>query len=297
MKLGALRTPRPRAIPLGDALQLRPQAVRTVAVRAVLALLATAALVGAIVVSRDAQGDRTNLFGSRRSGVVVIDASASIGGPARTRIGRAFRRLGEARSSFGLVFFSDVAYEAVPPGTPATELRSLVRFFAPSPREEFRRFRRRFLNRPAPRRETNPWTSLRGGTRISTGLGVARQMLKREGDLAAGVLLISDLDNSAFDGAALTRMLDLYKRERIPMRVLGLNPSPEDTAFFEGVLGRESMVSSAELAPRPAGDRANDVESSSEFPFVLVGIGLALLLALAANEHWSARLRWRGGRA
>ena len=283
-----------RAIPLSDAVELRAQARRTLAVRVLLAALAAAALTGAILVSREAKGEPVQLFGGGDSGVVVVDLSASVGATPHPRIGRAFRQLVAARSSFGLVFFSDVAYEALPPGTRWTELRPLLRFFTrrPPPAPVGSGVPRR-LERPA----ATPWTGLRGGTRISTGLALAREILRRDGATDAGVLLVSDLDDSLFDTSALTRTLAEYEREQIPLRVLGLSPSRDDQEFFERIVGEEAIVSSAELAPRREGRQAGALETSDAFPAALVAAALVLLLALAANEHWSVRLRWRGGAA
>ena len=61
--------------------------------------------------------DGRTFFSEAKSSVVVIDISGSIGPQSRALIGRTLRRLLDARNSFGLVFFSDTAYEAVPPGT------------------------------------------------------------------------------------------------------------------------------------------------------------------------------------
>ncbi|MFN2470391.1 MAG: vWA domain-containing protein [Gaiellaceae bacterium] len=277
------------AIPLADARSLRGQARRTVVVRAALGLLALAALASAIAVSRDANASETRLFAGRDSGVLVVDLSASIGAEPHARIGRALRRLLDAGSPFGLVFFSDVAYEALPPGMSAQELRPLLRFFTPRPRRPD--FRRRF--RPARRPTENPWSALRGGTRISTGLALARRILRREGDASAGVLLVSDLDNSLFDNSALTRTLSLYRADGIPLRIVGLSPSRDDQRFFERVVGENALVSSVELAPRTDEGGAKRVAVAAAFPTALVAALLALLGLLAANEHWCARLRWR----
>ena len=285
-KLGARR----RAIPLADTAELRAQAGRTLAVRVLLGALAAAALVGAVLVSRDARGEQTQLFAGHGSGVLVVDLSASVGATPHARIGRAFRQLVASRSSFGLVFFSDVAYEALPPGTRWTELRPLLRFFTRRPRPASVGGRPRRFERPAP----SPWTGLRGGTRISTGLALARQILRRDGARDAGVLLVSDLDDSLFDTSALTRTLSDYEREDIPLRVLGLSPSRDDQEFFERIIGKQAIVSSTELAPSREGREANVVKASDAFPAALVAAALVLLLAVAANEHWSTRLRWRG---
>ncbi|MBD0347579.1 MAG: VWA domain-containing protein [Thermoleophilia bacterium] len=293
MRLRPIRGRGRRAIPLADAVELRAQVRRTLAVRIVLGMLAAAALAGALVVSRQARPEQTHLFGGHQSGVLVVDLSASVGITPHARIGRAFRQLVGARSSFGLVFFSDVAYEALPPGTRWTELQPLLRFFTARPSRP--RDERRVPRRPR-RLGNNPWSGLRGGTRISTGLALAREILRRDGVTEAGVLLVSDLDNSPFDRSALARTLADYERESVPLRVLGLSPSRDDVEFFERVVGEHALVSTPELAPRSNGREAA-VRTSAAFPAALVTAAVVLLLALAANEHWSARLRWKGGPA
>ena len=71
----------------------------------------------------------------------------------------------------GLILFSDTAYQALPPGTPVTELGSFERFF---------RIARPTSPGLQPQPPRSPWTSsFSAGTRISTGLSLAL-------DVAAG---------------------------------------------------------------------------------------------------------------
>jgi hypothetical protein len=254
-------------IPLADAGRLRRQVRRTTAVRVVLAALAVACLVAAILVSRDAGGTKRTFFSNARSSVVVIDTSGSIGPLARSLI--------------GLVFFSDSAYEAVPPGTRWTELEPLLRYFEPPPGEGARRI------------NETPWSEFRGGTRISSGLAVARSMLQRQHAAGAGVLLISDLNNSIFDVPALTTTLSQYVTDKIPLRVIGLNPAPRNRIIFERLMGPSVIVEDAELAPPEAAGGGSVVTSSVGPSRALTFAALALLIVLGAFEHWAARLRWR----
>jgi hypothetical protein len=268
-------------IPLADAAQLRTQARRTLAVRAVLAGLAVGCLVAAILVSRDAGGTRRTFFTNARSSVVVIDTSGSIGPVARSLIGRTLRKLLAAHSSFGLVFFSDTAYEAVPPGTRWTELEPLLRYFEPPPEDRSRR------------RQDTPWAEFRGGTRISTGLALARTILRQGHAGDAGVLLISDLNNSIFDAPALTQTLTQYVTDRIPLRVIGLQARARDEIIFQRLAGPSVIVRDAELPAARASGGGSLVTSSVGPSTALTLAALALLLVLGAYEHWSARLRWR----
>jgi hypothetical protein len=281
-----------RAIPLVDAGSLRRQARRTLAVRLVLSALLIGCLLTAVGLSRDATGAQKTFFAGGKSSVLVVDSSASIGAAPHARIGRTLRKLVESHSSFGLVFFSDTAYEAVPPGTRWNELQPFLRFFGPrrpTARDESGR-----PVRPRRRQADNPWAALRGGTRISTGLRLARAILRREQGTKDGVLLLSDLDNSLFDMPALTRTLTQYATDGIKLRVIGLSPAREDEEFFANVLGEDALVTSAELAPPRDGSTSSVVTASAAKPTGLMGAALVLLLLLGANEHWSARLRWRG---
>jgi hypothetical protein len=286
MRLPAALRRDPQAIPLTDAPSMRRQARRTWAVRVALGAGLIACLLLAISVSRDASGSRRTFFSTAKSSVVVIDISGSIGPQSRALIGRTLRRLLDARNSFGLVFFSDSAYEAVPPGTRWTELEPLLQYFQPLPAPSAD-------GRPR-RTEDTPWAAFRGGTRISTGLDLARSMLRRSGARDAGVLLISDLNNSIFDAPALTQTLTQYVGGKIPLRIIGLSPRQRDTTLFARVLGKQSIVSDAELARADTTGAGSVVTATAGASVPLTLAALLLLLGLAANEHWAARLRWRG---
>ena len=61
--------------------------------------------------------------------MIVLDLSASISSDTFSRIGETLRKLVATNGRYGLVVFSNVAYEALPPGTPASALRPLIRYF------------------------------------------------------------------------------------------------------------------------------------------------------------------------
>ena len=120
----------PRAIPLADLRELRLPLLRTAVVRVGLALLLLALLAGAWAIVRDddpAAG--ASLIPGGEGGVIVMDLSASIGSTPHLRTANALRYVQQSRQSFGMVLFSDVAYEAVPPGTASTEMASFMRHF------------------------------------------------------------------------------------------------------------------------------------------------------------------------
>ena len=104
------------------------------------------------------------------------------------------------------------------------------------------------------------------------------------------VLLISDLNDSLFDVPQLTRVLKDYLRRGIRLRVVGLNPNPDDRAFWERQLGQAAFVPDAALtAPATRGRQ----QLVGDFPRRLVVLGLLLALGLAVNELFASRLTWR----
>src|SRR5207253_1502264 len=101
---------------------------RTLAVRAILG----AALVGALAAAwlgAHRTGKHGGLLPSGKSPVVAIDMSWSVSYDNYAEIERELADLVGSGRRIGLVLFSDVAYEALPPGTPASELRPYLRFF------------------------------------------------------------------------------------------------------------------------------------------------------------------------
>jgi hypothetical protein len=266
-------------------------AARSRAVRLVLALLLLGTLAAAFLVARRMPVHHTSFFPAGESGVVVLDFSTSIDVPGYRRISNVLRPVVEANQPIGIVYFSDVAYVALPPGTPGRELRPFLRFLRtprapglfPSRADTERAVRFRPLE--------NPWAAaFRGGTRISQGLSVARDVVEREG-IQGTVLLISDLDDSLFDVPELGAELAAYRQRRIDLRVVPLFPSDDDRAYFRQALGPRAFVTHAELLRNAQATERRSLESS--FPLPLVALGLLLIVLLAANELLCGRLEWR----
>jgi hypothetical protein len=293
-----------QGIPLFDVRNLTEPVRRTAVVRWALATALVATLLAAAWLARDPGASAVRIVQGGESGVVVLDMSASIGSPRR-RLTEPLEYLAATSQDFGLVLFSSVAYEAVPPGTASTELRSYVRALAPFPNvcvaREFSPCPpgQRRVDPDSPeveeirRGSVTPWAdNFRGGTKISTGLQLAREMLKRHGQEDRGALLISDLDDSLLDVPALTRELITYKRAGIPLNLVALAPFDEDRFFFERMLGKEAFVDRADLAPARLVDERKRAERAG-VPEGLAGLALLLLMLLAANEHFCGRLAWR----
>jgi hypothetical protein len=294
-----------QAIPLADAGAMTKPARRLTAIRVLLAVGLVASLAGAVFFAqRPGEGDRALVKGAD-SGVVVLDLSASIGQPGRTVVDP-FEYLADTGQEFGLVIFSGRAYEVLPPGTSSAELRPIIRALLPFPEVCLARAdiqcpkgTRRVIpdskeGERIRRLQVTPWdSSFRGGTEISMGLRLAREMLERHGMKEHGVLLISDLDDALLDIPRLTRELITYRAQEIPLHVVALAPFEDDRFFFERILGKDAFVDRADMTP---GLDARRRAERAGVPEGLAGLSLLLLTLLALNEHFCGRLAWRAER-
>ena len=269
----------PRHVALADARPLRGLARRTTLVRTTVAAALLALALVTILLLRQPHIRETRFLPQGTNGIVVLDLSASISTETYSRIGATLTDLVATRGRYGLVIFSDVAYEALPPGTPAEALRPLIRYFKLPPQSQ-----------PGvpPNFPTNPWLqTFSGGTKISTGLELARSILQEEHASRPAVLLISDLDNDLGDQVRVGYLLNQYRVDRLPLHVVALNPDPLDEAFFKKFIASGSFLQARlpDEKPRPA-------ERSAELPAWLVAAVLSLIAILAANELYAARLTW-----
>lgn len=268
-----------KTIPLADLPLLRAATRRTVLIRMLLAAAVSATALLAIVAAAQPERGAMQLLPPGTSGIVVLDVSASISSDTYARIAGTLDRLGRTDGRFGLVLFSDVAYEALPPGTPARELLALLRYFA-LPQQ----------SRPGllPTLPKSPWSeSFSAGTRISRGLQLAYDRIRGAGLGRPAILLVSDLDDDAGDRESLTSVALSLERARIPVRVIGLNAAPEDEAFIARLLPRGA----ADLSRATLPGEENDLRRE-RVPILLAVATIALALLIAANELVGTRLRW-----
>jgi hypothetical protein len=287
-------------LPTSAADELRGEHRRTRWVRLVLAASALGLLLGAFGLARNLHALPTSYFATGSGGIVVLDLSTSVDAEKSQRVYRVLQSLAETEGRVGLVVFSDSAYEMLPPDTRSEELRPMLPFFEQGPvgfpvQGGFggRRGGNRGGAAQRPRQES-PWSlAFRGGTRISTGLAEARSVIDREGNRSMSVLLLSDLDDSGFDTAALTEELTAYERDGIRLRVIPLFPAQEDKRLFTGIAGRSVFVDRPELLRNTTVREHLTLIGSS--PWALVVVGSMLLALLALNERWCVRLTW--GRA
>jgi hypothetical protein len=265
------------AIPLTDAPALRPRARATFAVRAALAAVALGSAVAFLLLSRSPNTRTIGGLPHDASTVVVLDVSASISTETYSRIGGTLSALSRGRDPVGLVVFSDTAYEALPPGSPASDLRPLVRYFT-LPATTQAGF--------APTFPPNPWANaFSAGTRISAGMELAHTIALGQRNRPA-VVLVSDLDDDPNDVASLASVMAAYQRDDIPVRIVGLNPATEDVALFERLLGRQMPIVDAPTL--------SSVSQTNVTPFPLGLVILVLIAAatLALRDLWSPQLEW-----
>jgi hypothetical protein len=277
-----------RPIPLAEAATLAGPARRTAAVRLALAVALLLVLALALLAAFRSDRPARTFVAPGRSAVVVLDLSSSISAITYRQIEQTLRELIATGDRYGLVVFSDIAYEAFPPQTPAKELEPLLRYFTPlgraRPTVGYPSYS--LGNQPF---AVNPWTNaLTGGTRITSGLRAALAALRRDGVRNGSIVLVSDLDDDYLDVPQLADTFTAIARADVDIRIVGLQPSDEDAALFGALLGGQDRIERAQLpAVRPSRTPGG---LPPRIPVALVLAGAVLALLLAANELWSARL-------
>ena len=266
-------------IPLADAVELRRWARPARLLTALLVAAAVGCAVAALLVARSPRTRTLVPLGRSANVVVVLDLSASISGDTFSRIAGTLRTLSASSGRFALVIFSDLAYEALPPGTPAVDLKPLIRFFT-IPRQR--------PGQVAPNFPPNPWAdTFTGGTTISSGMQLALQIALAQQPRPT-VMLVSDLDDNPADLPALAGVLADDRRDEVPVRIVGLNPAPEDVAFFATALGSNAPITFAPTLDQAAARQA------TPFPWALAALALVAAVALGVRAGWAPKLDWRG---
>jgi hypothetical protein len=268
------RTVGPRsAVDTHDVRGLRPVIRRTGLIRLVLAGGALALVLAAAATARDPQTSEQPLVPPDRIGVVVLDLSLSITDDDYATIRRSLRRLVAEDASIGLVVFSDTPYELLPPGTPSSELKPVLRLL--------------IAPRLGPVR--NPWTqTFRAGTKISLALELAKSILERDEVANGSILLVSDLETAPDDVPALARTISGLDRADIRLRVVPLAPSGESLALFRGLLENDAVATLTQ-----EGQGATDAEAAPlgvDTPLAFLVLGVLVLGLLAAHERFSGRI-------
>lgn len=262
---------------LGDLPRLALPAERTTLLRVGLAVALAATLTAAILLARTAGSGRAAVLpAGTNTGVVVLDMSASVAGPAFVRIGNVVRGLVTTNQTIGLVMFSDVAYELLPPNSPPSSLQQFLRFFAP-----------RRVNGGSPVFGQSPWDQFTGGTRIAKGLIEGADALRRGGVTNGSLLLVSDLNDSNADREPLIAEALALRRAHIPVRIVPLLATAGNVQLFSRLFGASSIVN-PKVFKSTAKEHVQPVAASA--PWALLGVGVVLILLLAANERFNTRL-------
>jgi hypothetical protein len=261
--LGATR---PASVPLADAPRLARATRRTSLVRLGAVALIAAALAAAYLTAPKPTGRLASLVAPGRPTVVVLDVSQSVSDLVYREIARTLEGIVTAAGAdgrVGLVLFSDVAQEALPPGTAATHLQPFIRYFRPRDQRGVATKPSYYraagpTQAPPPDYPLNPWfAGFSGGTQISTGLRAARLALARSGAERGRVVLLSDLAEDDEDLPRLTRELVAYERDpALELRVVALPPANAvQKLLFARIGGGEgAVVDSMSLA---TGNRAD----------------------------------------
>jgi hypothetical protein len=265
------------AAPLADLPQLRLPAQRTSVVRLLLAAALAGTFAWLFLVARGAGAGRAAVFPAGTStGVVALDMSASISGPIYARVATTLRGIVNANESVGMIMFSDTAYELLPPNSPPGAMLQFVPYFVP----------RRYYG-GSPVFDQSPWDTFMGGTRIAKGLQMADVALHRAHVKHGAILLVSDLDDSNADQAAIEQEAIHLRNEHLPVRIVPLFAAAVDKRYFAALFGQDSFVDPS-VFTHTAKRRAASVTAPQ--PWALLLLGAALVLLLAGNERWNARL-------
>lgn len=264
-----MRRSRVNRIDSPDTAALRRPRRRARVLRVIFTALSLALLLAAAANARNLDTRDPGLLPRGTTGVVVVDLSLSITDSDYAAVRRALRELAADDARIGLVIFSDVAYELLPPGTPAAELRPVLRLLVPR-------------GGPAP----NPWTqSFRAGTKISTALELAAEMLERDAIENPSILLVSDLATAPDDVPALAQTIADLRARSIPLRVSAIAPSSDARTLFGGLLEKGALT-----VDEDSGATGRRPGAVGRMPSELLVLAALLFAALAVHERFTARL-------
>ena len=255
-----------RPIPTSEPARFRPLARRTAMLRVVLALALVGTLVAAVLVARSVDPRHAPLVPSGTTGLLVLDLSASVYEDA---FGQTIRKLARSGERTGLIAFSDAAYELLP----------LLRFFRPEAASASAEL------------PVDPWKDFRAGTRISQGLRVAQETLRREGTSNGSIVLVSDLEILPDEVVRLSEVAAELRQDGVRLRIVALFPTPEKYARIRQIVGDSSFLRESAAASPVAAPEGRTLRHALPWAFVLVAALLVGLLAL--NEGLLSRLEVR----
>jgi hypothetical protein len=273
-----LRAARGPTIPIATTATMGPAVRRTLLLRIALGVLLIALVVAAVDTGRSKAAADRGLIPGGVGGMLVLDVSRSIKPDANETITNVLQQLIDSHTRIGLVAFSDIAYELLPPGSPVSELQPLVRYFAavrPKPGPD-----------PYP---PNPWsTQFSGGTQISSGLAVAHAALVRAGEPKGPILLVSDLDTAPDDVPRVALAFNQFRVQGVPFRIVAVTPRADNLSLFKNLAGPGAFTHPVQRTSGGIGQ--TEGAQGGHTPWALIALALCVLAALAANEHWNGRL-------
>ena len=103
--------------------------------------------------------------------------------------------------------------------------------------------------------------------------------------------LVRDLADDPSDYETLADTINLYSRRQIPLSVVALDPTPEDSEFFGKLLDNPGAISNVSL-PTQAGGRGK-LTVRAGFPVATAVLAVVAIGLLALSLHLMEPLRWR----
>jgi hypothetical protein len=268
---------RRHATPLADLSELARPARQTVLLRFGLALALALTLAGAVLLARAAGSGRAAVLPTgAKTGVIALDMSASVAGPDFERVATVLHGFVVANQPMGIVMFSDVAYELLPPSSPPSAMQQFVRFFSPQS-----------VVGGAPQFGQTLWDRFSGGTRISSGLIAGQKALRRAHAKHGSIVLLGDLDDSQADLGPLQAEALALRRAHIPVRIVPLSATAANIELFTRLFGPQAFVP-PQAFTNTATRSVQAVATST--PWALLAVGVVLIVLLAANERFNSRL-------
>ena len=153
-------------------------------------------LAAALVLTLEAESGEAPLAEPGRTTILVVDVSSSIQPRVFRQVGDALDRAMREGGRFGVVLFSDIAYELLPTGSPASALGPVTAYLTPLPGE---------LNdrTGGPLYAPDPWSGgFRGGTKFPTPVRweFLLHAARKWGDAPMGAAVKATLDAMASGG-------------------------------------------------------------------------------------------------
>ena len=286
----------PAAIPSVGASAFAPAARRLRVALAGLALITLMSALALVVTANRPRGVPDSLRGGDGL-MVVIDVSSSTLGFSNM-IARSLLTLANDPSQrAGLVLASQSAYVALPPETPGSALRGWQRMIGYINEQNHKLAARAKLDRtplPDPAPGDYPWVGVfTGGTTLSTGLARAIQALREAGTTGGQIVLVSDLRDAPEDLPRVSVLLTRMRELGIKLRIVTVGRNTRNPKEFSDIGGSAFIMDAADSVYAPEHETDLRVQSSA-LPLVLLGVGLAALLAVAEPL---VPLRWRDKRA